>query len=178
MSSSLLYTASADLRGRWSADRGRNPRPVNVAVLGTRIALGGLLVIAGALKVGHPAELASAMAGFRLLSPAVIGPLALALPFFEIMLGGYLVAGLFTRLAATLVAIQFGLYAAAIASAVVRHIPANCGCFGPGDVAVADWPHVAFDLGLAAVATFIACGAPGALAIDRRFHLHESTSHR
>jgi predicted N-formylglutamate amidohydrolase len=64
--------------------------------------------------------------------------------------------------------VQFVIYAAAIASAVVRHIPANCGCFGPHDAATADWPHVAFDLGLAAIAAFIAYGAPGALALDRR----------
>jgi hypothetical protein len=64
--------------------------------------------------------------------------------------------------------VQFVAYAAAIASAVIRGIPANCGCFGPHDTAVADWPHVAFDLVIAALCAFIAYGAPGALAADRR----------
>jgi putative oxidoreductase len=130
--------------------------------------LGVLLVVAGALKIGHPVDLASAIAGFRLLPPELVAPLAVILPYFEVLLGLYLLAGLFTRVAAWVAAAQFVIYAAAIASAVLRGIPANCGCFGPGDTAVADWPHVAFDLALAAVAAFIAVRAPGALALDRR----------
>jgi uncharacterized membrane protein YphA (DoxX/SURF4 family) len=84
------------------------------------------------------------------------------------LLGIYLIAGLFTRVVAALAALQFLLYGGAVASAVARHISANCGCFGPGDQSVADWPHVAFDLGLAAACIFVAYGAPGALAFDRR----------
>jgi uncharacterized membrane protein YphA (DoxX/SURF4 family) len=141
---------------------------MNVFILILRIAMGGLLVTAGALKAGHAADLASAIAGFRLLPAEVVGPLALALPYFEILLGAYLLFGLFTRWTAVVTAAQFVLYAAVIASAVLRHIPANCGCFGPGDTAVADWPHVGFDLLLAAVSLCIAYGAPGALAVDRR----------
>lgn len=124
--------------------------------------------MAGVLKIGHPAELASAIAGFRLLPPAVVGPLALALPFVELLLGAYLIAGLFTKTIAFVVAAQFIVYSGAIASAVLRHIPASCGCFGPNDSATADWPHVAFDLLLAAAAIFVASAAPGALAVDRK----------
>jgi uncharacterized membrane protein YphA (DoxX/SURF4 family) len=134
-----------------------------------RVVLGGVLIVSGALKIGHPTDLAAAIAGFRLLAPGIVAPLALALPVFEVLLGGYLVAGLFTRVAATVACLEFVLYAVAIASAVLRHIPANCGCFGPNDRATADWPHVAFDLVLAAMAGWIASRAPGALALDRRF---------
>ena len=139
-----------------------------MAVALARWLLGSLLIWAGALKIGHPAALASAIAGFRLLPAGIVAPLAVILPYFEVLLGLYLVAGLFTRIAGWLTAAQFAVYAAAIASAVLRGIPANCGCFGPGDTAVADWPHVAFDLALAALATFIALRAPGALALDGR----------
>lgn len=142
---------------------------MNAAVFVVRIVLGGLLLSAGALKVGHAEELASAIAGFRLLPAFVVGPAALALPYFELLLGGYLIVGLFVRSAAIVAGAQFVLYAVAVASAVMRHIPANCGCFGPNDTAVADWPHVAFDLGLALLSGFVAYGAPGALALDRRF---------
>jgi uncharacterized membrane protein YphA (DoxX/SURF4 family) len=141
---------------------------MNAAVFVMRVVLGGLLVVTGALKVGHAPDLAAAIAGFRLLPAGAVGPLALALPFFELLLGGYLVVGLFTRTAAIVAAVQFVIYAGAIASAVIRHIPANCGCFGPHDTAVADWPHVAFDLALALLSAFVAYRAPGILAIDRR----------
>ncbi len=141
---------------------------MNAAVFIVRVLLGAVLLAAGALKVGHAPDLAASIAGFRLLPAAITGPLALALPYVELLLGLYLVAGLFTRVVAAIAAAQFVLYSGAIASAVLRHIPANCGCFGPGDATVADWPHVAFDLLLAAASVFVAWGAPGALAFDRR----------
>ncbi len=141
---------------------------MNAAVLIVRVLLGALLVVAGSLKIGHPAALAASIAGFRLLPPALVGPLAIALPYAEVLLGLYLVAGLFTRVAAAVAAVQFVAYAGAIGSAVVRHIAADCGCFGPGDAGTADWPHVAFDLTLAAASVFVAWRAPGAVALDRR----------
>jgi uncharacterized membrane protein YphA (DoxX/SURF4 family) len=90
------------------------------------------------------------------------------LPFFEIGLGLYMVAGLFTRSAAAVGAALLTIYAAAIASAVIRHIPANCGCFGPQDKAPADWPHVAVDLALAAICVIVAMRGPGLFALDNR----------
>jgi uncharacterized membrane protein YphA (DoxX/SURF4 family) len=133
-----------------------------------RLVIGALFVFAGAAKVGHFNDLAAAIAGFRILRAGVVGPLAVILPFFEIGLGLYLVAGLFTRIAAAIGAVQLTIYAAAIASAVIRHIPANCGCFGPQDNATADWPHVLVDLALAAVCVLLARRAPGLLALDNR----------
>jgi uncharacterized membrane protein YphA (DoxX/SURF4 family) len=141
---------------------------VDALVFALRLVIGVLLLVAGALKVGHAPDLAAAIAGFRLLPAVVVGPLALALPYFELMLGLYLVLGLFTRVVATIACAQFLAYGAVVASAVLRHIPADCGCFGPGDVAAADWPHAGFDLLLALGGAVIAYGAPGALAIDRR----------
>lgn len=141
---------------------------MNAAVFIVRVLLGALLLAAGALKVGHAPDLAASIAGFRLLPAAVVGPLALALPYVELLLGLYLVAGLFTRVVAAIAAAQFVIYSGAIASAVLRHISANCGCFGPNDATVADWPHVAADLLLAAASAFVAWRAPGALAFDRK----------
>ena len=141
---------------------------MQLAVLFVRVILGGVLVVTGALKVGHAPDLAAAIAGFRLLPAAVIPLMALLLPLFEIVLGAYLLVGLFARAAGWVACAQFVVYGAAIASAVVRGIAANCGCFGPNDAATADWPHVAFDLLLAALGAFIALYAPGAFALDRR----------
>ncbi len=140
----------------------------SIAVAALRIALGLLLVISGALKVGHAVELAAAIAAFRLLPAAAIAPIAIALPFFEIFIGIYLVLGLLTRLAAWAATVQFLLYGTAVASAVLRGLALQCGCFGPADRATTDWPHVAFDFGLALCAAFVAIFAPGYLALDRR----------
>lgn len=139
-----------------------------VITLGVRVIVGALFVLAGATKVGHFNDLAAAIAGFRILPESIIAPLAVILPFFEIGLGAYLLLGLFTRTAAWIAAIQLAIYAGAIASAVVRHIPANCGCFGPQDQATADWPHVAVDIALAGICLLLASRAPGMFSLDKR----------
>jgi uncharacterized membrane protein YphA (DoxX/SURF4 family) len=139
-----------------------------IITLAVRIIVGALFIVAGASKVGHFNDFAAAIAGFRILPEAVVAPLAVILPFFEIGLGAYLLIGLFTRAAAWIAAIQLAVYAGAIASAVVRHIPANCGCFGPQDQAPADWPHVAVDLALAAICVLLAWRAPGMFSLDKR----------
>lgn len=132
-----------------------------------RLLVGGLLLAAGALKVTHPDALAAAIAGYRLLPSSVVLPLAIGLPPLELLLGAYLIAGLFTRQASIVTAVMFACYAVAVGSDVVRRIPAPCGCFGPNDASTADWPHVALDALLTLASLAIARGAPGALAVDR-----------
>jgi uncharacterized membrane protein YphA (DoxX/SURF4 family) len=137
-------------------------------ILLLRVALGLVFVAAGALKIGHADVFASEIAGFQLLPHALIAPLALLLPFLELMIGIYLILGLFTRFAAWFAAAEMALFAAAIASAVLRGISTSCGCFGPSDHATTSWPEVGRDLGFTLMAVIIARWAPGALAIDRR----------
>ncbi len=137
-------------------------------VLALRVALGAVFIAAGALKIGHADVFASEIAGFQLLPLPLIAPLALLLPFVEVLLGAYLVVGLFTRAAAGFAAFQLAVFTAAIASAVVRGLHASCGCFGPADQTTTSWGEVARDGALVLVALFIAWKAPGAVALDRR----------
>jgi uncharacterized membrane protein YphA (DoxX/SURF4 family) len=141
---------------------------MDVLVLVLRIAIGGVLAAAGALKVGHANDFASTIAGFRILPQPLVGPLAVGLPYFELGLGVYLLVGLYTRVAAAIAFIEFAVFAAAVASVVIRGIPIACGCFGQADTAPASWIDVVRDVGLAALAAIVAWRAPGMLAVDRR----------
>jgi uncharacterized membrane protein YphA (DoxX/SURF4 family) len=141
---------------------------IDALVLVARVALGLVFAVAGGLKIGHFDLFASQIAGFELLPQPLIAPLALLLPFVEVLLGAYLIIGLFTRAAGIVAAVQLAIFAGAIASAVVRGISASCGCFGPADRTQTSWPEVARDLALMLVAIFIAWRAPGAVALDRR----------
>jgi uncharacterized membrane protein YphA (DoxX/SURF4 family) len=145
-----------------------NPKVVGVVVLVLRLVLGAIFVVAGASKVGHADVFAAQIAGFRLLPQAVIAPLALALPYLEILLGGYLIIGLYTRAAAWVAAVLLAIFDAAIASAVVRGMTVSCGCFGPNDVTVTTWSEVARDAVFVLLAVIVALRAPGMLALDRR----------
>jgi uncharacterized membrane protein YphA (DoxX/SURF4 family) len=139
-------------------------------VLVLRVALGCVFLAAGGLKVGHADVFAGEIAGFQLLWHPLIAPLALLLPFLELMVGVYLIIGLYTRFAAWLGALEMAVFSGAIASAVLRGISTSCGCFGPADKATTSWPEVVRDLGFAAIGVVIALWAPGALALDRRIH--------
>jgi len=143
-------------------------RVVRIVVLLLRLVLGAIFVIAGASKVGHADMFAAQIAGFRLLPQVVIAPLALGLPFLELLLGGYLILGLFTRTAAWIGAVLLFVFDVAIASAVVRGMSVSCGCFGPNDATVTTWTEVARDAVFVAMAVIVALRAPGALALDRR----------
>jgi uncharacterized membrane protein YphA (DoxX/SURF4 family) len=141
---------------------------VNAAVLVLRVAIGAIFVVAGVSKVGHAPEFAAQIAGFRLLPQAVIAPMALVLPFLEILLGGYLIVGLFTRAAAWIAVLLFAAFDGAIASAVVRGMTVSCGCFGPNDKTVTTWTEVARDAVFVLLAVIVALRPPGTLALDRR----------
>jgi len=141
---------------------------VDHAVLVLRLVLGAIFIVAGASKIGHGAEFAAQIAGFRILPQPVIAPMALALPFLEVLLGGYLVLGLFTRAAGWIAVLLLALFDGAIASAVVRGMTVSCGCFGPNDKTVTTWAEVARDAIFVLLAVVVALRAPGTLALDRR----------
>jgi uncharacterized membrane protein YphA (DoxX/SURF4 family) len=141
---------------------------MGVLVLVLRIALGLVFVVAGGLKIGHADVFAGQIAGFELLPQALIAPLALLLPFVEVLVGAYLIVGLFTRAAAIAAAVMLAVFDTAIAWAVVHGLHASCGCFGPSDQTTTSWGEVARDAAIVVVAVIIAWRAPGALALDRR----------
>jgi uncharacterized membrane protein YphA (DoxX/SURF4 family) len=141
---------------------------MNVAVLIARILVGGVFAIAGGLKIGHADQFAAQIAAFGIVPQAVIAPMALLLPFLEVLLGIYLIVGLYTRLVAGIAIVQLLIFSAAIASAVLQGHSLSCGCFGPNDTSVTSWPEVGRDMALALVAAFVAWRAPGMLALDHR----------
>ena len=145
-----------------------NPVVVNWLVLALRVVIGGIFIVAGASKIGHAPLFAAQIAGFRILPEPVVAPLAVVLPFLEILLGGYLIAGFFTRVAAWVAVVMLALFDLAIASAVVRGLTVSCGCFGPNDATVTTWSEVARDALFVLLALIIALRPPGTLAIDRR----------
>ena len=141
---------------------------MNWVVFVLRVVLGAIFLVAGGSKFGHPAEFAAQIAGFRILPEVVIAPMALALPFLELLLGAYLILGLFTRTAAWIAAVLLLAFDGAIASAVVRGMTVSCGCFGPQDKTVTTWAEVARDAVFVLLAVIVALRPPGTVALDRR----------
>lgn len=97
-----------------------------------RITIGGVLVYAGALKIGHPLEFADSIATFQVLPPQFISLVALGLPPFEIIVGGFLILGIFQRQASFALLGLLGVFVLFLVQAIIRGLQVDCGCFGSG----------------------------------------------
>lgn len=99
-------------------------------------ALGAVFIYAGFKKVISPAEYARAIASFRLLSDALIHPLALSLPILEVIGGLLLFPAKTRRLGAYLVGTLMLVFLFGLIQAKSRGIAATCGCFGSGSESI------------------------------------------
>ena len=97
-----------------------------------RLALGGVLVVAGALKIPTPYKAAAAMRAYELLPNSLASVFGYILPWFEVGLGLLLILGVATRLSGLIGALLMLLFIGAISSAWARGLSTDCGCFGGG----------------------------------------------
>lgn len=97
-----------------------------------RLTLGGVIFVAGALKVTTPYKAAAAMRAYELLPIGIANVFGVALPWFEVGLGALLILGVATRLSALFAGSLMILFILAISSAWARGLSIDCGCFGGG----------------------------------------------
>jgi len=137
------------------------------AVLASRVVLGGVFVAAGAAKIPDPGGFAAAIRSYGLALPEWFVSLsAHALPYLEVLVGLYLIAGLFTRLAAWAANAMMCVFIAAILQAALRGLEISCGCFGPSSEPSNLWLDLLRDLGLLALGLHAALLPPGRFSVD------------
>jgi uncharacterized membrane protein YphA (DoxX/SURF4 family) len=98
-------------------------------VLACRLVIGVSLIYASLDKISHPDRFAEILRGYELLPARLVRPFAHLVPWGEILIGAALILGVFTRVAAVAGAALFGVFAGAVASAVLRGLEIACGCF-------------------------------------------------
>lgn len=104
-----------------------------------RLVLGGVFVVAGALKMPDPAAAVRAVRAYQLLSELLVAPVAFGLPVLEIAVGLALLLGVFVRTAAIAAAVLLVVFLTGVGSAWARGLQIDCGCFGNGgEVAAGD----------------------------------------
>lgn len=147
-------------------------RVADIVGLVARLALGGVLVVAGALKVAEPAQSAMAVRAYQLLPYDAAGYIGFALPVLEIVLGLLLLAGLFTRAAAIGGALLMVAFEIGIISAWARGLSIDCGCFGGGGTIAASQTHylseVLRDAGLLLCGAWLTARPHTAYGLDHR----------
>jgi len=97
-----------------------------------RLILGGVLFLAGYLKVSAPDKSQMAVRAYEMLPISVANTLGLVLPFVEVAIGALLILGSLTRVVAALGGFTMVIFIIAIAQAWARGLNIDCGCFGGG----------------------------------------------
>ena len=138
------------------------------ATLASRIVLGGVFLVAGATKIPAPGALAAAIRSYELPLPEWFVSLsAHALPYLEVLLGLYLLAGLFTKISAWATNGLVLLFLLALLQGVVRGLEIDCGCFGSSAGETSNlWLAAARDVGLLALGLHVALAPLGRFSVD------------
>ena len=136
-----------------------------------RLVVGGVLLVAGALKVTDPQGSVAAVRAYELLPDSVATVVGWGLPFVEIVLGVLLLTGIGVRPAALATAVLLVVLILAVVSAAARGLSIDCGCFGgggpvpPGETAYA--AEIVRDLGLLALTVWLVARPQSRLALER-----------
>ena len=104
----------------------------NYAVLAVSIAVAAVFLYAGLGKVRDPLHFADSTAAFAILPAVFINLFVMGLPPFEFACGVLLLAPPTRRIGALAVAVVSAMFFTALASALLRGLTLDCGCFGVG----------------------------------------------
>jgi uncharacterized membrane protein YphA (DoxX/SURF4 family) len=142
--------------------------------LAFRLILGGVLLVAGALKVSDPYSSATSVRAYQILPVDLANFLGFVLPFAEVVIGIFLIVGLWVRLNAIAGGALMVMFIIAIGQAWIRGISLDCGCFGKGGLLETDelpvWNYtieIARDIVLAVFAFYIYRFPKGKLGLDK-----------
>ncbi|MBU1262845.1 DoxX family membrane protein [bacterium] len=94
-----------------------------------RLVIGGIFIYASWDKIIQPDRLAEIIIGYQILPFALVNISAIWLPYLELLIGIFVVLGIWLRACSLLLIGLFILYIGAILFALVRNIPLVCGCF-------------------------------------------------
>lgn len=148
---------------------GARPWPGLVG-LAARLVLGGVLLVAGWLKITDLTGSVQSVLAYELFSYPVARLIGTMLPVVEIAVGVLLLLGLLTRAAAVAGGLLMVVFVAGIVSAWSRGLAIDCGCFGTGGPVdpedTAYLPEIVRDLGLLALAAWLVVRPRTPFAVD------------
>ena len=136
-----------------------------------RLILGGVLIVAGALKIGNLQKSAMSVRAYEMLPIWLANFFGYALPWVEIGIGALLILGVAVRIMGALGALIMLGFIIAIAQAWARGLSIDCGCFGDGGaVDPEDTKYLSTiirDIGLLGLGVFLYFYPKGRFALDK-----------
>jgi uncharacterized membrane protein YphA (DoxX/SURF4 family) len=139
-----------------------------------RLILGGVLLVAGAIKVTDPYGSATSVRAYQILPVHLANFLGFVLPFIEVGIGILLIVGIWVRFSAIAGGALMVMFIIAIGQAWIRGISLDCGCFGKGGLIDSGelpvWNYtveIARDIALAVIGGFLYRYPQGKLGLDK-----------
>lgn len=98
-------------------------------VVGARVIVGGTFIIASLDKIAQPELFAKLVQNYQILPQEIVPLFSIILPYAELILGIFLLVGLFVRESAMAVAFLLVLFISAVIYKVAQGTVTECGCF-------------------------------------------------
>ena len=137
----------------------------------SRLILGGVLIVAGALKIGNLQKSAMSVRAYEMLPILLANFFGYALPWVEIGIGALFILGVAVRIMGALGALIMLGFIIAIAQAWARGLSIDCGCFGGGGtIDPEDTKYLSTilrDIGFLALGVFLYFYPKGRFALDK-----------
>jgi uncharacterized membrane protein YphA (DoxX/SURF4 family) len=110
-------------------------RVLKIAIILLRVALGGIFLYAGYVKLRDPWQLfAAGIRDYEMVPNWAADLLAQTLPYFELLIGLLLIAGRFLRLSTVATSCLLLVFFSLMVRAFAQGKEINCGCFGPNEL--------------------------------------------
>jgi len=97
-----------------------------------QIALGVIFVVAALPKIVDPPSFAHMIYNYKILPWALINPMALIMPWIELLCGLALILGIWTGTARTIIGALLVTFVIAVSINLARGNAIDCGCFDVG----------------------------------------------
>ena len=94
-----------------------------------QIALGAIFVVAALPKITDPPSFAHMIYNYKIIPWALINPMALIMPWIELLCGLALILGIWTGTARTIIGALLLTFIIAISINLLRGNAIDCGCF-------------------------------------------------
>ena len=137
----------------------------------SRLILGVVLLVAGALKVPNLPKSAMAVRAYEMLPIPMANFLGYTLPWIEIGLGLLLIVGVTVKISGALGGLTMLAFIIAIAQAWARGLSIDCGCFGGGGTIDPEdtkyLSEIIRDIGLMGLGIFLYLYPKGRFAIEK-----------
>jgi putative oxidoreductase len=104
-----------------------------------RLYLAGIFIYASLHKINFPAEFADNIAGYLIVPYWLVSPLALFMPWLELVSGLFLLAGVRVRAASLVIGGMLVMFTVAVIVALIQDTPIGCGCFQSVGEAISWW---------------------------------------